>query len=94
MGSGQSLFYPDNGHRHDRAQQLANDCQFYKDQFETKKAQLERELGPYQEKINKVMRAFGCNDLDDLNRLVLSSATGEALEQWQSVKDFYDKTQV
>lgn len=94
MGNGQSLFYPDNGNRHDRAQQLANDCQGFKVQFEMKKAALERALGPYQAKINNVMQAFGCKDLDDLNDLVQTHANREALEKWNSVKSFYDKTQM
>ncbi|KAF8878182.1 hypothetical protein BD779DRAFT_1217850 [Infundibulicybe gibba] len=94
MGNGQSLFYPDNGNRYNRAQQLGNDCENYLYQFESKKAELERTLGPYQSKINRVMQAFGCNDLDDLSRLVEKTATGEALAQWNRVKNAYDKTQM
>ncbi|KAF8871928.1 hypothetical protein BD779DRAFT_1574730 [Infundibulicybe gibba] len=94
MGNGQSLFYPDNGNRYNRAQQLGNDCENYKYQFESKKAELERTLGPYQAKINKVMQAFGCNDLDDLSRLVEKTGTGEALAEWNRVKNVYDKTQM
>ncbi|KAF8871919.1 hypothetical protein BD779DRAFT_1453368 [Infundibulicybe gibba] len=94
MGNGQSLFYPDNGNRYNRAQQLGNDCENYKYQFESKKAELERVLGPYQDKINRVMKAFGCNDLDDLSRLVEKTGTGEALEQWNRVKNVYDKSEM
>ncbi|KAF8884345.1 hypothetical protein BD779DRAFT_784506 [Infundibulicybe gibba] len=94
MGNGQSLFYPDNGNRYNRAQQLANDCENYKYQFESKKAELERILGPYQSKINRVMQAFGCSDLDDLSRLVEKTGTGAALAEWNRVKHIYDKTQM
>ncbi|KAF8878185.1 hypothetical protein BD779DRAFT_1217878 [Infundibulicybe gibba] len=94
MGNGQSLFYPDNGNRYNRAQQLGNDCENYKYQFESKKVELERILGPYQPKINRVMQAFGCNDLDDLSRLVEKTGTGEALAEWNRVKHIYDKTQM
>ncbi|KAF8878193.1 hypothetical protein BD779DRAFT_1789303 [Infundibulicybe gibba] len=94
MGNGQSLFYPDNGNRYNRAQQLGNDCENYKHQFESNKADLERILGPYQAKINRVMKAFGCNDLDDLSRLVEKTGTGEALAQWNRVKNVYNKTEM
>ncbi|KAF8878187.1 hypothetical protein BD779DRAFT_1676940 [Infundibulicybe gibba] len=94
MGNAESLFYPDNGKRHDRAEQLGNDCENYKREFESKKTELERILGPYQPKINRVMQAFGCNDLDDLGRLVERTGTKEALAQWNRVKNVYDKTQM
>ena len=94
MGSGQSIFYPDNPKRRDRAEQLANDCKNYVDAWNNKRADLETQLGPYKEKLDKVLAAFGCQTIHDLDRVVQKNATGKALEDWNKTKDVYAKTQV
>lgn len=94
MGNGQSIFYPDNPSRRTRADQLANDCNIYVASWNAKRADLERELGPYKEKLDKVLAAFGCQTVDDLDRLVQQRATGQALADWNKMKDVYDKTQL
>lgn len=94
MGGGQSIFYPDNPKRRDRADQLANDCKYYVDQWNTKRADLEKELGPYKAKLDKVLAAFGCQTVEDLDRVVQQRATGQILDDWNKTKDTFDKTQV
>ncbi|EIN12226.1 hypothetical protein PUNSTDRAFT_96924 [Punctularia strigosozonata HHB-11173 SS5] len=90
MGNSQSLFYPDNPNRRARAQQLADDCQSFKHDYEKIKAEVEKELGPYKEKVAKVLHAFGCKNLDDLDKLVRSTAVGENLEKWIEIKSTVD----
>ncbi|KAL0945738.1 hypothetical protein HGRIS_014883 [Hohenbuehelia grisea] len=90
MGNTQSIFYPDNPNRRTRAQQLANDCQYAQQQYDATKARLEAELGPYKEKLDKVLKAFDCNNIQDLDRLILNSATGDALTKWKRVRQNYD----
>jgi hypothetical protein len=94
MGLTQSIFYPDNPSRCNRAQELANDCQYILDQYNAGKQKLEAELGPYKEKLNRVLQAFGCNDIDAFDRLILESATGDALAHWQRVRESYDRSQM
>ncbi|KAJ8520443.1 hypothetical protein ONZ45_g2738 [Pleurotus djamor] len=94
MGNSSSIFYPDNPKRRDRAQQLADDCTNCKNQYDAKHAEIEAILGPYKEKLDKVLRAFGCSTLDDLDRVVQKNATGQALDDWNNTKNIYDKTQI
>ncbi|THH34167.1 hypothetical protein EUX98_g49 [Antrodiella citrinella] len=94
MGGGQSIFYPDNPKRRDRAEQLANDCKYYADQWDTKRADLERELGPYKAKLDRVLAAFGCQTVEDLDRVVQERTTGQTLDDWNKTKGSFDKTQV
>ncbi|KAG5647878.1 hypothetical protein DXG03_007802 [Asterophora parasitica] len=90
MGASQSLFYPDNPNRRTRAQQLADDCQAFQNEFDKIKTQIEKELGPYKDKMNKVLNAFGCRNMDDLDKLVKKTATSEGLEQWERIKSSVD----
>ncbi|EAU82447.2 hypothetical protein CC1G_08198 [Coprinopsis cinerea okayama7 len=90
MGNTSSIFYPDNPKRLNRAQQLADDCKYAKDQYESAHARLERELGPYKEKLDNVLRAFGCNTIADFDRLVRQNATGAALDRWNATRQAYD----
>jgi hypothetical protein len=90
MGNSQSLFYPDNPNRRKRAQQLADDCEAFKRDYEKIKAEVEKELGPYKEKVYRVMNAFGCRNLGDLDRLVQRTAVGESLQQWTRIKSTVD----
>ncbi|KAI0798221.1 hypothetical protein C8Q75DRAFT_40655 [Abortiporus biennis] len=90
MGSTQSIFWPDNENRLKRAQQLADDCQYAKQQYDASKERLEKALGPYKEKLDKLLQAFGCQNTGELDDLVLKSATGEALEHWKQVRENYD----
>ncbi|KAI0798224.1 hypothetical protein C8Q75DRAFT_40757 [Abortiporus biennis] len=92
MGSTQSIFYPDNEKRLKRAQQLADDCQYAKQQYDASKARLEKALGPYKEKLDKLLQAFDCRNIGDLDQLILKSATGEALQHWQRVRKNYDQS--
>lgn len=94
MGNNQSIFYPDNPKRRDRADQLANDCQSFKSTFDAKHAEVEQILGPYKAKLDNVLRAFGCTDLDQLDHVVQERATGQALADWNKTKGNYDKTQM
>ncbi|EMD39523.1 hypothetical protein CERSUDRAFT_111848 [Gelatoporia subvermispora B] len=94
MGSGQSIFFPDNGHRRERADQLANDCRDFQHLYETRREELTNLLGPYKEKLDKVLTALGCSNIADLDRLVTESATGQVLQDWESVKSCYDTTQL
>ncbi|KAF7353964.1 hypothetical protein MVEN_01082800 [Mycena venus] len=90
MGNSQSLFYPDNPSRRTRAQQLADDCQSFQHEYEKIKAEVETELGPYKEKVAHVLHAFGCRNLDDLDKLVHSTTVGENLEKWKEIKSTVD----
>ncbi|KAJ7813989.1 hypothetical protein B0H14DRAFT_2851492 [Mycena olivaceomarginata] len=90
MGNTQSIFFPDNPNRLRRAQQLADDCKYAQDQYDSAKKQLEATLGPYKEKLDKLLKAFGCNNIDDLDRLILSTATGDTLARWNRTKETYD----
>ncbi|KAF9501355.1 hypothetical protein BDN71DRAFT_695471 [Pleurotus eryngii] len=94
MGNNQSIFFPDNPKRRDRADQLANDCQNFKSTFDAKHAEVEQILGPYKAKLDNVLRAFGCTDLDQLDDVVQQRATGQALVDWNKTKGNYDKTQI
>lgn len=94
MGSSQSIFYPDNPKRRDRAQQLADDCTNFSNMWKQKRADLDTKLGAYKQKLDKVLTAFGCQTIHDLDAVVQKMATGKALESWNSTKDVYDKTQV
>ncbi|KAJ8696996.1 hypothetical protein PTI98_006813 [Pleurotus ostreatus] len=94
MGNNQSIFFPDNPKRRDRADQLANDCQNFKFTFDAKHAEVEQILGPCKAKLDNVLRAFGCTDLDQLDRVVQERATGQALDDWNKTKGNYDKTQI
>lgn len=94
MGNGQSIFYPDNGNRRDRAEQLANDCKNLVNSWKDKRASLEEQLGPYKEKLDKVLAAFGCETVHELDRVVQERATGEALNDWNRTKSVYDATQM
>jgi len=94
MGNSQSLFYPDNPNRRDRAQQLADDCQNFVDQYNTKHQTLEDDLGVYKDKLMQVLAAFGCDTLDDFDKVVQENATGQALQDWNDVKGEYDRAQV
>jgi hypothetical protein len=93
MGSLQSVFYPDNPNRRKRAQELADDCQYIQDNYKSSKAAIEKELGPYKEKLDKVLAAFGCSNVSDLDQLILKSATGDALSHWNTVRNGYDTSQ-
>ncbi|KAH8797303.1 hypothetical protein DL96DRAFT_997975 [Flagelloscypha sp. PMI_526] len=92
MGNTSSVFFPDNPKRLNRAQQLANDCQYAQDTYNTSKSQLEAALGPYKDKLDKVLKAFGCRNIDDFDTLILQTATGDALTRWNQVRDNYDKS--
>ncbi|KAH8822204.1 hypothetical protein DL96DRAFT_1748326 [Flagelloscypha sp. PMI_526] len=92
MGNTSSVFFPDNPNRLNRAQQLANDAKYAQDTYNAAKSQLEATLGPYKEKLDKVLKAFGCRNIDDFDQLVLQTATGDALTRWNQVKDSYDKS--
>ena len=94
MGNSQSLFYPDNPKRRDRAQQLASDCQSFVDEYNTKHQALEDDLGVYKDKVMQVLAAFGCSTIDDLDEVVQQNATGQALKDWNDVKGEYDRAQV
>jgi hypothetical protein len=94
MGSFESVFYPDNGNRRTRAQQLSDDCQYCQNEYDTGKKTLEDELGPYKEKLDLVLQAFGCSNVQDLDQLILKSATGDALDNWKTIREGYDATQV
>ncbi|KAI0798261.1 hypothetical protein C8Q75DRAFT_709460 [Abortiporus biennis] len=94
MGTTQSIFYPDNQYRLKRAQQLANDCKYAQQQYTASKARIENTLGPYKEKLDKLLQAFGCENIDELDRLVLRTATGDALEHWNRVRKNYDTSQI
>jgi len=94
MGNSQSLFYPDNPKRRDRAQQLADDCQSYVDQYNTEHQFLEDGLGDYRDKMMQVLAAFGSSTLDDFDKVVEQNATGQALKDWNDVKGQYDRAQV
>jgi len=89
-GSGSSLFYPDNPKRRDRAEQLKNDCQQAKDDYERVRARLAAQLDPLQGKLDDVLRALGCNTLAELDQKVLNTATGQVLSDWKQVRDTYD----
>ncbi|KAL0570071.1 hypothetical protein V5O48_011889 [Marasmius crinis-equi] len=93
MGAGQSIFYPDNPKRRKRAEELGNDCKYAQEQYDTSKANIERELGPYKEKMNRLLQAFNCRNIDDFDRLIQQTATGAALEHWNKVRENYDKSQ-
>lgn len=90
MGSGQSIFYPDNTNRRSRAQQLADDCQYAQQQFDATKAALKSSLGPLKDKLDKVLAAFNCNTVLDLDHIIQASATGQALQNWNNVKKTCD----
>ena len=95
MGHSQSLFYPDNPKRRDRAQQLASDCQNFVDQYNQGRQDLEQQLGPnYQSQVQKLLEAFGCNSIDDLDGVVQQKASGQALKDWDEVKDKYDRSKM
>jgi hypothetical protein len=93
MGSLQSVFYPDNPNRRKRAQELADDCQYIQNEYDSAKKTLEDELGPYKEKLDKVLAAFGCSNVNELDQLILKSATGDALAHWENVRQGYDMGQ-
>jgi hypothetical protein len=93
MGSLQSIFYPDNSNRRNRAQELGDDCRDIQANYERSKADIAQELGPYKEKLDKVLAAFGCSNVEDLDRLILQSATGDALAHWETVRKGYDTSQ-
>ncbi|KAG6918993.1 hypothetical protein DXG01_010232 [Tephrocybe rancida] len=90
MGGAQSLFYPDNPNRRLRAQQLADDCQSFQNEYDNIKREIQKELGPYTSKMPEVLNAFGCRNLDDLDKLVKETATKEGLQQWQGIKTSVD----
>ncbi|KAG6813840.1 hypothetical protein H0H92_006784 [Tricholoma furcatifolium] len=90
MGNTQSLLYPDNPNRRARAQQLADDCQLFQNKYEQIKKEVEDELGPYTNKMQEVLKAFGCHDLNDLDQLVKETATKQGLQQWQEIKSSVD----
>jgi hypothetical protein len=93
MGGGQSLFYPDNPHRHDRAEQLANDCTDIQNAYNATKAEIEADLGPYKQKLDQLLAAFGCSNIDEFDELITKSATGDALANWKEVSASYDRSQ-
>ena len=90
----ESIFYPDNPYRQKRAQELSNQCEYYKIDFYNIMYDLEAQLGPYKDKLSKVFEAFGCKNFDELALLVERTSTGQALENWKKAKAFYDRTQV
>ncbi|KAE9391812.1 hypothetical protein BT96DRAFT_979677 [Gymnopus androsaceus JB14] len=94
MGNMESVFYPSNPDRKRRAQELANQCEYYKSDFYAAMNALEKELGPYKDKLSKVFASFGCKNFDELSLLVERTSTGQALENWKKAKAFYDRTQV
>ena len=94
MGSTQSLFFPDNPNRLKRAQELSDDCEYAQDEYNSLKSQIEATLGPYKAKLDKLLAAFGCTSVADLDRLVLQTATGDALAHWQQVRNGYDQASV
>ncbi|KAF8873118.1 hypothetical protein BD779DRAFT_1707613 [Infundibulicybe gibba] len=69
MGNRHSLFYPGNENRYNRARRFGSDCETFKYQSDTKKADLEHILGSYQSEINRIMKAFGYDDFGDLGWL-------------------------
>ncbi|KAI0791760.1 hypothetical protein C8Q75DRAFT_715461 [Abortiporus biennis] len=92
MGNSQSIFYPDNEKRLKRGQELANDCQYAKQQYDASKAKIEEVLGPYKDKLDQLLRAFGCRNIDELDKLVVNSVTGQSLEYWNKVRRNYDSS--
>ncbi|KAI0784714.1 hypothetical protein C8Q75DRAFT_809890 [Abortiporus biennis] len=90
MGNISSLFYPDNKYRKKRADELSNDCQYIQAAYESAKARIERDLGPYKAKLDNLLRAFGCQNIQELDAMVLRTATGDALENWKKVREQYD----
>ena len=92
MGSGQSIFYPDNPNRRKRGEELGNDCRYCQQQYDASKANVERELGPYKEKVSRVLQAFNCRNISDFDDLMRRTAVGGALEHWNKVRSSYDQS--
>ena len=63
-------------------------------EYNSVKSQIEATLGPYKAKLDKLLAAFGCTSVADLDRLVLQTATGDALAHWQQVRNGYDQASV
>ncbi|KAF9224617.1 hypothetical protein BS17DRAFT_780164 [Gyrodon lividus] len=94
MGNCESVFYPDNANRRNRVQQLTDDCNYIKQQYDATKLKLDQELAPCKEKLDKVLQAFNCSNITELDTLINSSVTGDDLARWNRVTDAYDKSQV
>ncbi|KAH7929535.1 hypothetical protein BV22DRAFT_120462 [Leucogyrophana mollusca] len=91
MGSFPSnLFFPDNPNRRARAEQLSDDCQNNQNDYKNAREALTQVLEPLHGKLDQVMKALGCQTLEEFDQKVLSTATGDALAEWEKVRTQYD----
>ncbi|PFH49035.1 hypothetical protein AMATHDRAFT_5287 [Amanita thiersii Skay4041] len=90
MGGGGSkmsdLFYPDNPNRRARASQLKEDVEFFCNQFDEVKKKRDDLLTKIKPKVNALMKKYGYNTTDELDKAVTNILKGEALEEYKKVK--------
>ena len=82
MGNTESLFYPDNSNRRASAEELASDCTYYKDAYEKRKGEIERELGG-EGKVRAILR------MRDLMRWLEDNGRVRELESMQKYWEEY-----
>ncbi|PFH47146.1 hypothetical protein AMATHDRAFT_68359 [Amanita thiersii Skay4041] len=96
MGGGGSkisdLFYPDNPKRRARASQLRDDVNFFCNQFEEVKRKRNNLLQEIKPKLNALLKKYGYNTTDQLDKAVTNVLKGEALKEYTRIKEQMDKS--
>ncbi|KAI3399763.1 hypothetical protein diail_5831 [Diaporthe ilicicola] len=93
MGNGQSvgsgigdIFWPDNPHRRDRAFQLERDCRNAIDEFNTTKAQYDKDVSRVKLLMDKYLKEHGFDSVEQLDSHVQVILNGKELENWRKLK--------
>ncbi|KAK8022385.1 hypothetical protein PG993_013152 [Apiospora rasikravindrae] len=86
---GQSIgdtFYYDNPNRRDRVEQLRNDINTFKAEFDSLKKRADEVVAGLQPKVDKLLRDNGFESADDMDRKMKDRLDPEALKKWEEFK--------
>ncbi|PFH49031.1 hypothetical protein AMATHDRAFT_5283 [Amanita thiersii Skay4041] len=90
MGGGaikmSDLFYPDNPNRRARASRLKEDVEFFCNQFDEAKKKHDDLLTEIKPQVNTLMKKYGYNTIDELEKGIQSILKGKALKEYNKVK--------
>lgn len=73
------------GRRRKRAYELQTDLEVLKKKYDELKKDSESQLSLARDKMNAVLKEMGFASLDDLDKHLLESTTGDVLQHWKEV---------
>ncbi|KAK8112263.1 uncharacterized protein PG998_008720 [Apiospora kogelbergensis] len=89
---GQSIgdaFYYDNPSRRDRVEQLRNDINTFKAEFDELKKRADEVVAGLQPKVDKLLHDNGFESADDMDRKMKDRLDPEALKKWEEFKKMF-----